>query len=46
MNDKVWKTIMIALLISGVLSTSILIGYTIKLRQQCSIITYISNENQ
>lgn len=35
---------MITIAIIGVLSTGILIAYTIHLRQNCSIITYIANE--
>ena len=44
MNDKTFFKIIIAIAVIGVLTTGILIGYTIELRNNCSIITYIANE--
>lgn len=44
MREKTFIKIMITIAIIGVLSTGILIAYTIHLRQNCSIITYIANE--
>lgn len=44
MRKKTFIKIMITIAIIGVLSTGILIAYTIHLRQNCSIITYIANE--
>lgn len=44
MREKTFIKIMITIAIIGVLSTGILIAYTIHLRQNCSTITYIANE--
>ena len=45
MSDKTWRKTLIMVLVTGIITSSILVGYTIKLRKQCSIITYIANEN-
>lgn len=44
MKEKTFIKIMVIIAVLGVLSTGILIACTIYLRQNCSIITYISNE--
>lgn len=44
MKEKTFIKIIIAIAVIGVLTTGILIAYTIHLRQNCSIITYIANE--
>lgn len=44
MREKTFIKIMAVIAILGVLSTGLLIAYTIRLRQSCSIITYIANE--
>lgn len=44
MQDKYFRRIIAVILIVGVISSAALIGYTIYLRSQCSIISFISNE--
>ncbi len=44
MKEKNFIKILITIAILGVLSTGVLIWYTIDLRQRCSIITFIANE--
>lgn len=44
MQDKYFRRIIAVILIVGVISSVALIGYTIYLRSQCSIISFISNE--
>lgn len=44
MKEKTFIKIMAAIVIAGILSTTALVVYTIHLRQNCSIITYIANE--
>lgn len=43
MNDKLFKGIITAVLILGVLSIIALVAYTYYLQGNCSIISYIAN---
>lgn len=45
MSDKTWRKLLMSILIVGIVTSSLLIGYTVKLQKQCSIITYIANES-
>ncbi|MCM1244575.1 MAG: hypothetical protein NC293_02900 [Roseburia sp.] len=44
MDDKLFKRVVVILLAAGVISSAALIGYTIHLYGQCSILNYIANE--
>ncbi|MCM1313984.1 MAG: hypothetical protein NC205_00015 [Prevotella sp.] len=43
MSDKLFKKILITVLIIGAVSTAVLVGYTFYLHEHCSIISYIAN---
>ncbi|MDE5582157.1 MAG: hypothetical protein K2J08_00425 [Ruminococcus sp.] len=43
MSDKLFKKILATVLITGVITTGILVAYTCYLHKYCSIISYISN---
>lgn len=43
MNEKLFRGIILTLLILGILSVIALTVYTILLQQNCSIISYIAN---
>lgn len=45
MNDKLFRRIAAILIALCMLGTMALVGYTVHLRSECSIITYISNES-
>lgn len=45
MSDKMWRSLLVGILTVGVVTSSLLIRYTVKLHKQCSIITYIANED-
>ena len=44
MSDKKFKKILAAVVVLGFITTIILVSYTVHLHNNCSIITYISNE--
>ena len=44
MKEKTFVRLMAVVIIAGVLSTTALVVYTVQLRRNCSIITYIANE--
>lgn len=44
MNDKLFKKIVVILLAVGMISSMALVGYTVHLHNQCSILNYIANE--
>ena len=46
MKDKFFRMIMVVLLVTGMITSAALVGYTIYLRSQCSIISFISNEGE
>lgn len=46
MDDKIFKRIVGILLIVGMISSLALIGYTVHLYKQCSILNYIANERE
>ncbi len=46
MRDSLFKKILAGVIILGLLSTGVLMGYTMYLRSQCSILTYIANEEE
>lgn len=46
MKDKYFRRIMAVILVAGMISSAALIGYTVYLRTQCSIISLISNEGE
>lgn len=43
MSERLFKTIIIAVTILGVLSVAVLVAYTYYLHEDCSIISYIAN---
>lgn len=43
MSDKLFRRILIFVLIAGALSTAVLVAYTFRLHEHCSIISYIAN---
>ncbi len=43
MSDKLFRTIIAAVTIFGVLSVAALVAYTYYLHEDCSIISYIAN---
>lgn len=43
MKDKTYRRLLAAVMILGVISSVILVLYTIRLYRSCSIITYIAN---
>lgn len=43
MSDKLFRRILITVLIIGAVSTAILVAYTYYLHEHCSIISYIAN---
>ncbi len=43
MNDKLFRRILITILIIGAVSTAVLVAYTFYLHEHCSIISYIAN---
>lgn len=43
MSDKLFKKILITVLIIGAVSTAVLVAYTFYLHEHCSIISYIAN---
>ncbi len=44
MDDKLFKRVVMILLVAGMISSMALIGYTAHLHSQCSILNYIANE--
>ncbi len=44
MSDKLFYRVLAAVLAVCILATSVMVGYTIYLHQNCSIIGYIANE--
>ena len=44
MSDKTFRNILIAVMIVGMIATAFTVGYTVYLRENCSIIAYIANE--
>ncbi len=43
MSDKLFRRILIIILIAGAVSTAVLVAYTFYLHEHCSIISYIAN---
>ncbi len=43
MSDKLFRKILIIILIIGAVSTAVLVAYTWNLHEHCSIISYIAN---
>ncbi|MDE5770064.1 MAG: hypothetical protein K2I06_00330 [Ruminococcus sp.] len=43
MSDKLFRSILIIILIIGAVSTAVLVAYTYYLHEHCSIISYIAN---
>ncbi len=43
MRDKLFRRILIIILIAGAVSTGMLVAYTYYLHEKCSIISYIAN---
>lgn len=43
MSDKLFRRILITVLIIGAVSTAVLVAYTYYLHEHCSIISYIAN---
>jgi len=43
MSDKLFRKILITVLIIGAVSTAVLVAYTFYLHEHCSIISYIAN---
>ena len=43
MRDKLFRKILIIILITGAVSTGVLVAYTYHLHEHCSIISYIAN---
>lgn len=46
MKDKYFRRIVAVILVTGMITSAALVGYTIYLRSQCSIISFISNEGE
>lgn len=44
MNDKKFNTILAVISAIGIITSAILVGYTMELYEKCSIISYIANE--
>lgn len=43
MSDKLFRRIIAVVLILGAVSTAVLVAYTFRLHEHCSIIAYIAN---
>ncbi|MCM1505881.1 MAG: hypothetical protein NC177_01920 [Ruminococcus flavefaciens] len=43
MNDKLFRKILVTVMILGAVSTAVLVAYTFHLHEHCSIISYIAN---
>ncbi len=45
MSDKLFRKILFALIVLCLVGTVVLVGYSLYLRTDCSIISYIANES-
>lgn len=43
MSDKLFRRILIFVISAGAVSTAVLVAYTFRLHEHCSIISYIAN---